>query len=185
MSRGRLSAAWPGPSTPTSWPRTARRTARRLAAAGQRMLELITDLDALLATRREFCWAAGSATRSAGRPTTPRRRLYEWNARTQITLWGPRDSMLHEYAQKQWSGMMRGFYGPRWQMFLDRLDAALAAEQAAGCGGVREGHSSVGRAMDAPGRPTRSRPSRVGDPVIRVSRRLLEKYGSSMLNATR
>ena len=45
---------------------------QRLQAAGERMRELIGDLDELLATRPESCWANGSPTRGAGERHRPK-----------------------------------------------------------------------------------------------------------------
>lgn len=98
-----------------------------MEAAGQRLLALASDLDTLLATRREFLlgrWLA-DARRWAG--NDEERRLYEWNARNLITLWGPPNSVLHEYANRQWSGMFESFYRPRWERFLEGHRAALVS----------------------------------------------------------
>jgi alpha-N-acetylglucosaminidase len=39
---------------------------------------------------------------------------------------------LHEYAHKEWSGLLRDFYLPRWEMFVqdlnDRLDGKPGRE---------------------------------------------------------
>lgn len=51
--------------------------------------------------------------------------LYEWNARTQVTLWGPQDSGLTQYAYKLWSGLIADFYRPRWSMWLTALHEAV------------------------------------------------------------
>ena len=101
-----------------------------LRRAGQRYLELVRDMDRLLGTRREFL--LGTWLRDAKRwaTTDDERRLLEWNARNLITLWGPRDSVLHEYAYRQWSGLIRGFYLKRWEIFLDRLAKSLEAGKA-------------------------------------------------------
>lgn len=42
------------------------------------------------------------------------------NAKTQITYWGPDNPStdLHDYANKEWSGLMKYFYLPRWEMFV-------------------------------------------------------------------
>jgi hypothetical protein len=38
--------------------------------------------------------------------TSEEKKLYEFNARMQITLWSPpTDPALHDYAWKQWSGL--------------------------------------------------------------------------------
>ena len=51
--------------------------------------------------------------------------LFEYNARTQVTTWAPRNSDLHEYAFKEWSGLLSDFYQPRWEMFFDYLNKKL------------------------------------------------------------
>ena len=45
------------------------------------------------------------------------------NARLQITVWGPSapKALLFDYANKQWSGLIRGYYIPRWKQFLNYL----------------------------------------------------------------
>ena len=51
-------------------------------------------------------------------------RLYEFNARNQITLWGP-DGQILDYGGKQWSGLMEDYYIPRWKMFFKHLEASI------------------------------------------------------------
>jgi len=150
-----------------------RKDRQALADASTRFLQLIGDVDELLATREELLlgrWLAGAkhwATDDA------ERRLYEWNARTIITLWGPRDSLLHEYANKQWSGMLDGFYRPRWQQFFQQVDAALAAGKAFDANAyeksIRDWELHWTHQTDC--YPTAPR----GD-TLAVSRRLWEKY---------
>ncbi|KAL1443372.1 hypothetical protein MTO96_007460 [Rhipicephalus appendiculatus] len=50
--------------------------------------------------------------------------LYEYNARNQITLWGPKGE-IRDYAAKQWSGLVRSYYMPRWELFLKSLWRSL------------------------------------------------------------
>ena len=42
-----------------------------------------------------------------------------------ITLWGDKDCPLHEYACRQWSGLLNDFYKPRWEQFFAKASAAL------------------------------------------------------------
>jgi alpha-N-acetylglucosaminidase len=44
----------------------------------------------------------------------------EYNARNQITLWGP-TGQINDYASKQWAGLIGTYYLPRWQMFTQYL----------------------------------------------------------------
>ncbi len=47
-------------------------------------------------------------------------KLYVKNAKTLITLWGG-EGHLNDYASRSWQGMYKGFYWPRWKMFLTAL----------------------------------------------------------------
>ena len=153
----------------------------RLTAAGQRFIELLRDTDELLATRGEFLlgrWIADA--RKWGR-TEEEKAHYEWNARNQITLWGPADSPLNDYAAKQWSGLTAGFYLPRWQQFLQRLDASLQA----GTPFDAEGFEKDIRAWEAAWtRGKESYPDNPSGDTIAVAQRLWAKYGSLMLAGT-
>jgi alpha-N-acetylglucosaminidase len=90
-------------------------------------LELIGDMDKLLATRGDFLlgkWIADA--RSCG-TTAAEKALYERNARDLITLWGDADSPLHEYSCRQWSGLLNDFYKVRWQKFFTETGKAMAS----------------------------------------------------------
>lgn len=70
--------------------------------------------------------------------------LYEWNARNQITLWGPKGEII-DYANKQWAGklyqgsfllqsenifhcfpgVVSQYFKPRWELFIDNLNTSL------------------------------------------------------------
>ncbi len=150
---------------------------RALVAAGQRFLGLVTDIDELLATRRELLLGRWIADAKHWATNDAERRLYEWNARNQITLWGPRDSMLHEYAHKQWSGMMRGFYGQRWKLFFDHLDASLAAGKPLDGKRFEQDIRQWEENWTHQTEPFAAEPR--GDAVA-VSRRLWDKYGKGV-----
>ena len=49
---------------------------------------------------------------------------YEWNARNQITLWGPRGE-IRDYATKQWAGVVADYYKPRWEVFIREMQMSL------------------------------------------------------------
>lgn len=90
-----------------------------------RFLEMLLMQDRLLGTRSEFrlgSWI--EAARSIG-TTSEEKDLYEWNARTQITTWGNRDCAdkggLRDYANKEWQGLLKDFYYPRWKMWWKAL----------------------------------------------------------------
>jgi alpha-N-acetylglucosaminidase len=56
------------------------------------------------------------------------RSLSEKNARMQISIWGPDtnpETDLHDYAHKEWSGLIKDLYRLRWKMFFEQLDNEL------------------------------------------------------------
>ncbi|MGO4911018.1 alpha-N-acetylglucosaminidase [Leeuwenhoekiella sp. W20_SRS_FM14] len=81
-------------------------------------IELIEDLDRLLATRKDFLLGPWIADARGWGTTPDEKALYEQNARDLITLWGGADNRLHEYSNRQWSGLMNDFYKPRWEQFF-------------------------------------------------------------------
>lgn len=64
--------------------------------------------------------------------TPAERRCNLSNMLAHITYWGgenPASSTLSEYAYKEWSGLIRSFYKPRWQSYFDYCRALMCGEQ--------------------------------------------------------
>ncbi|XP_075680093.1 alpha-N-acetylglucosaminidase-like [Dermatophagoides pteronyssinus] len=51
---------------------------------------------------------------------TNEKNFNEWQARTQISIWGPKSNIAN-YAAKQWSGMFRYLYKPRWELYFNEM----------------------------------------------------------------
>lgn len=101
---------------------------KNLAAYEQRTTEflaLIDDMDKLMGTRKDFLLGIWLNDAKKWATNESESRLYEKNARDLITLWGGKDASLHEYANKQWSGLFKGFYGKRWQTFIAETTQSL------------------------------------------------------------
>jgi len=88
-------------------------------------LELLDDMDKLLATRKDFLLGKWIADARRCGTTDTEKALYERNARNLITLWGDANNPLHEYSCRQWSGLMIDFYKVRWQKFFAALSSSL------------------------------------------------------------
>ncbi|MBA2627291.1 MAG: alpha-N-acetylglucosaminidase [Gemmatimonadales bacterium] len=106
-----------------------------LVAREQRVLGLIRDLDDLTGTRPELLLGPWLGEARRWGRTREERNLYEWNARNIITLWGTKctegeNDDLNLYAHKEWQGMFRNYYLPRWEAFFAGLDRALDAGKA-------------------------------------------------------
>ncbi|MVN91819.1 alpha-N-acetylglucosaminidase [Mucilaginibacter aquatilis] len=89
-------------------------------------IELIEDMDALLLTRKDFLLGKWLNDAKRWGTTADERQLYEKNARNLITLWGDKNSTLREYACKQWAGLLKGYYKPRWENYFAHLEKLLA-----------------------------------------------------------
>ena len=89
-------------------------------------LTLISDMDTLLATRKDFLLGPWIADARSWGTNAQEKALYEMNARDLVTLWGDKESPLHEYSNRQWSGLLNDFYRVRWQKYFAMLDKALA-----------------------------------------------------------
>lgn len=54
--------------------------------------------------------------------------LFEYNARTLITTWGSKgesDGGLRDYSNRQWAGLTKDYYYPRWELFINDTIAAM------------------------------------------------------------
>ena len=88
-------------------------------------LQLMDDMDALLSTRRDFLLGKWINEARANGVTEGEKNLYEFNARDIITLWGDKESELREYSNRQWAGLIKGFYKPRWELFFTQMNKAM------------------------------------------------------------
>ena len=100
----------------------------------QQFLELILSQDSLLSIRKEFSVSSWlTAARSLGN-TDAEKKLYEWNASALITVWG--DSIasnqggLHDYSHREWSGLLKDLYYPRWKVFFEQKQQELDGKSA-------------------------------------------------------
>lgn len=99
-------------------------------------LQLILDTDRLLGTNRLFRlgnWTESSrrAAREIEGSTTATEDWMELtNARTLITTWGDQHNSerggLRDYSYRQWQGMLRDFYFPRWHYFFNHIPGQLS-----------------------------------------------------------
>ncbi|KAJ5538772.1 hypothetical protein N7494_008251 [Penicillium frequentans] len=106
----------------SSW-NTSNPNSATLSQEGQKLIQLLTDLDSVLSTNENFrlskwiesarSWAHGDASQAS---------FYEYDARNQITLWGPRGEIT-DYASKQWGGLVSSYYVPRWKILVEYLES--------------------------------------------------------------
>ncbi|HEY9047076.1 MAG TPA: alpha-N-acetylglucosaminidase [Ohtaekwangia sp.] len=91
----------------------------------EEFLKLIDDLDTVVATRQEFLLGKWIADARSWGETDAEKNIYEFNARDLVTLWGDKNSELHEYSNRQWAGLLKDFYKPRWEQFFTEIEKDL------------------------------------------------------------
>uniref|UniRef100_A0A0E0NV94 Alpha-N-acetylglucosaminidase n=1 Tax=Oryza rufipogon TaxID=4529 RepID=A0A0E0NV94_ORYRU len=99
----------------------------------KKFLELIVDIDTLLASDDNFLLGPWLEDAKSLARTENERKQYEWNARTQVTMWydntKTEQSKLHDYANKFWSGLLKSYYLPRASKYFSRLTKGLQENQ--------------------------------------------------------
>ena len=68
-------------------------------------LDLMNDMSELLNTRKHFLLGKWIQDARSNGITESEKDLYELNARDIVTLWGDKESGLHEYSNRQWAGL--------------------------------------------------------------------------------
>ena len=98
----------------------------RFRTETHRFHKLLLDVDALLATRNEYSFDRWVREARAWATNEDQARYYEWNASMLLTIWGPHDNpLIFDYAWREWAGLIRLYYLPRWKMFHDHLASVL------------------------------------------------------------
>ncbi|OIT40585.1 PREDICTED: alpha-N-acetylglucosaminidase [Nicotiana attenuata] len=103
--------------------------AKALSLHSQKFLQLIKDIDRLLAADDNFLLGTWLESAKNLAMNSDENKQYEWNARTQITMWFDNtkynQSQLHDYANKFWSGLLEAYYLPRASMYFELLSKSL------------------------------------------------------------
>lgn len=106
---------------------------------GAELIDILVDMERLLATDDHFLlstWLRGAKSQGTNQAE---RDLYEWNARTQITLWGANStSIVFDYACKAWSGLVADYYIPRWSLFIEEVTKYMIRGKAIDMGRINE-----------------------------------------------
>jgi len=85
-----------------------------------RMLDLLADMDEVLATHQAYLygrWLQDAEQHANNQAEWENLKL---NAKYIVTLWGPQ-GQLSDYSARMWSGLLRDYYLPRWEIAFDQL----------------------------------------------------------------
>lgn len=100
-----------------------------VAFHSQKFLDLVEDMDTLLACHDGFLLGPWLESAKLLAQNEQQEKQFEWNARTQITMWFDNTeeeaSLLRDYGNKYWSGLLRDYYGPRAAIYFKYLIESL------------------------------------------------------------
>ena len=99
----------------------------KMAELKDDMLDTFDTLDELLASQDYFLVGKWIADARSWGATPEEANYFESNARNLLTTWGDRGNLLTDYADRSWSGLVKTYYKPRWQLFFQAVDNAMAA----------------------------------------------------------
>eukprot|EP01061_Rhynchopus_euleeides_P034257 TRINITY_DN57_c15_g3_i1.p1 TRINITY_DN57_c15_g3~~TRINITY_DN57_c15_g3_i1.p1 ORF type:complete len:761 (+),score=321.66 TRINITY_DN57_c15_g3_i1:91-2283(+) len=102
------------------------KNATAMQGFASRMMDMATDMDTLLGSSKFFLLGTWIKNARAWGGSPAEQAYYEWNARNQVTLWGPNGEVI-DYAAKEWSGLVSSYYVPRWQLYFKGMHAAVTA----------------------------------------------------------
>lgn len=89
-------------------------------------LDILSDLDRLLGTRKEFLLGAWLEEAKSWGATDAEKHLYEWQSRTLLTTWNDKPgSDLSDYSNRDWNGLVKDYYAMRWGLYFDAQARAL------------------------------------------------------------
>lgn len=93
-------------------------------------LELLEDLDEMLGSVPLFTLQKWISEARAWGETPEEKAYLEHNAKVLLTLWGPEEEpWIFDYSWREWNGLIRSFYLPRWRRFFDMLSESLKQNQ--------------------------------------------------------
>jgi len=86
------------------------------------------------------------------------------------TVWGPElpAQSLHDYSNREWSGLLKGFYYERWKLWIDLQLKGLVSQSTESIDWFKWEEGWTRRRNTFPSTP-------VGDPIAQV-KRIAEKY---------
>ncbi|MFF3862674.1 alpha-N-acetylglucosaminidase [Streptomyces sp. NPDC002209] len=92
----------------------------------ERLLAAVTGSD------RNFLFGRWTADARSWGVNDAERDRYEYDVRSLLTTWGTRTASeppfaLHDYANREWAGLLEEFYAPRWARYFASLDRALVS----------------------------------------------------------
>lgn len=91
--------------------------------------DILLVCDDILSTRRELTLDEHIIAAINNACCDEHKEVFRKNEITLLTIWGPfENNELFDYAWKEWAGLIRYYYLPRWEMFFSELRSCFGEE---------------------------------------------------------
>ncbi|NJM15425.1 MAG: alpha-N-acetylglucosaminidase [Bacteroidales bacterium] len=103
------------------------KNSQAFAKNSREFLDLIMFNDSLASQMQNFSFYQWQQ-KARNMATTPEEaKLFAWNASRLVTLWSNEAGSfwLHDYAYREWHGLLANFYYPRWEMYFQYISEKL------------------------------------------------------------
>jgi len=151
------------------------------------ILQLIADMDMILAASDGYLLGTWiEQARAWGGADEELSDSYEFNARNQITLWGPHGANMQpgvynrnqDYAGKNWAGLVGDYYLKRWQLFIQFADEAISEDRAIDLVAYGNMEMELGTAWTKQTAKSKAFSTKAVGCPIKISNELQAKYGN-------
>jgi alpha-N-acetylglucosaminidase len=99
------------------------------APAGATFIACLEEIDRLAATRADSTIGTWERQARAWGRTDAERAALQRDARRLLTCWVEPGHVLQDYAGRHWSGLVGGYYLPRWRIWLRALEEGMDVER--------------------------------------------------------
>lgn len=89
-------------------------------------LDIASDVDRIVSTRKEFSFDAWISASHAFAAADAPESYFEENAKVLVTTWGQQGNNLIDYAARDFAGLINSYYRKRWEIFFDTVRTCLA-----------------------------------------------------------
>lgn len=96
----------------------------------KQFIDIMLDLDTLLCNFDEMSFYRWIDDAHKMAKNDDERQWLDESARALLTVWGPyENTYIFDYAGREWAGLIREFYVPRWNIFFDMLEENFGSKK--------------------------------------------------------
>lgn len=149
------------------------------SALRDKMMGLMSDMDELMSTRREYMAGAWIADAQKWGADDAEKKLLEQDARSLLTSWTI-PTTQRDIAHRNWGGLISTYYAPRWRIWLGALQDSLNTGKPVDDNSVLKQTIML---EDEWAKKTSKLPASPSGDAVKLSKQLWDKYAADFAKA--